>query len=166
MEFIQYTINWTKGEIAEAIIMAAFGTLVILCSVLLWKFGATPYARALIIPLLVVGLIPFVAGISGAINNKNRIPLYQQAWEQDNYQFILDEKARVESFDEIFNYSYPFAIICTIGGAILFFLVSSPTWKAISLTLMVLGLMAYFVDYFAAERADICLEKIKEHYLQ
>jgi len=101
-------------------------------------------------------------GISGAIMNKNRIPIYQEAWQQDKHQFMLAEKDRVESFDEIFKYSYPFAFIFTVGGAILFFLVGSPNWKAISLAMMSLGLMAYFADYFAAERAEIYLNYIEK----
>lgn len=162
MELIQHTINWIKGEILEAMIMAAFGALIILCSTLLWKFGTTPYSKALIIPLFVVGFIPLFMGFSGAIMNKSRIPVYQEAWQQDKHQFMLAERERVKSFDEIFKYSYPAAIIFTIGGAILFFLVGSPNWKAISLAMMTLGLMAYFIDHFAAERAEIYLEYIEK----
>ena len=160
MELINHTITWVKGEIQEAIITASFGALIVLCGVLLWKFGTTPYARTLIVPLLVVGTIPLFMGVSGAISNNRSIPEYTARWEQNEQSFISAEKERVESFDEIFKYSYPAAVIFVIGGAILFFLVSSPNWKAISLAMMVLGLMVYFVDHFAAERADIYLEKI------
>lgn len=161
MDFIQHTVNWSKGEITEAIIMGIFGIIIVLSSVLLWKFGDTPYAKALVIPLFVVGIIPVIMGISGTISNKNRIPVYQNAWQQDKQGFIQAEKERVEGFDEIFKYSYPAAIILVIGGAILFFLLKSPTWKGISLAMMVMGLMAYFIDHFAAERAAIYLEHIK-----
>lgn len=161
MELIQHTINWAKGEILEATIMGVFGALIVLCSALLWKFGNTPYARALIIPLFVIGCIPLLMAIPGIINNKKRILDYRQAWKQDHHQFILKEKQRVEGFDQIFKYSYPAAIILVIGGAILFFLLSSAQWKAISLAMMVLGLMAYFIDHFAAERAKIYLKHIE-----
>lgn len=162
MELIDHTINWAKGEIAEATIMGIFGALLVTCSILLWKFGNTPNTKALFIPLLIVGLIPFIMGISGVISNKNRIPSYQKAWETDKQEFILSEKARVEGFDEIFKYSYPAAIIMVITGAILFFISSTPLWKSISLALMTLGLLAYFIDFFAAERADIYLNHIKK----
>lgn len=160
MELIHHTTNWLKGEILEAIIMSIFGVLIIISGLLFWKFGTTPYAKALIIPLLIVGSIPFFTGISNVITNKNRMEIYKQAWEKDNHQFILTEKERVESFDQIFKYSYPAAIIFVIGGAILFFVVNSPNWKAISLAMMILGLMAYFIDLFAAKRAEIYLNHI------
>ncbi|BDD06642.1 hypothetical protein [Aureibacter tunicatorum] len=161
MEFIQYTINWTKGEILEAGITAACGGLIVICSLLFWKFGETPFAKALIVPLLVVGCIPLITGISGIMMNKKRIVALEKEWKLDEHRFLMEEKERVEGFDEIFKYTYPGAFICVVGGAILFFLLGSPTWKAVSLSLMVIGLMAYFIDHFAAERADIYLEHIK-----
>lgn len=162
MEFINHSVNWVKGEMLEAIIMGIFGALIVLCATLFWKFGTTPYAKALIIPLLVVGIIPLFMGISGALSNNNRITEYQTRWQEEGKSFIVQEKARVESFDEIFKYSYPTAIILVIGGAVLFFLLSSPTWKAISLAMMVMGLMAYFIDHFAAERAEMYLQQINK----
>jgi hypothetical protein len=162
MEFVQHSINWAKGETTEAIITAIFGLLILICSISFWKFGNTPYGKALIIPLFMVGIIPFVTGISGIISNQKRISIYQQAWQENPQQFIQNEKNRVESFDQIFKYTYPMAIILTIGGAILFFTIDSPTWKGISLAMMTMGLMTYFIDHFAAERASIYLEKINK----
>lgn len=161
MELIQHTINWAKGEMLEAIIMAIFGVIIVLSSLLLWKYG-TPYGKALFIPLLIVGIIPLIMGITGAISNKNRIPVYESAWQKDPAAFVLHEKERVEGFDEIFKYTYPMAIILTVAGAILFFLWGSPLGKGISLAMMTLGLMTYFIDHFAAERADIYMEYIMQ----
>lgn len=161
MELIQHTLNWVKGEIVEATIMAIFGAIIVACGVLCWTLGTTPHAKALMIPLLIVGGIPLFMGGMGVVSNKKRIPEYKAAWQQDQHQFILAEKARVEGFDQIFKYSYPAAIIFVIGGAILFFLFNSSHWKAISLAMMVMGVMAYFIDHFAAERAEIYLKHIE-----
>lgn len=162
MELLNHTLNWVRGEILEAKIMASAGLVITICSLLFWKFGTTPNAKSMVIPLLVVGLIPLIFGISGAFSNQKSIEHYQNAWKQDSTAYALSEKQRVEGFDSIFKYSYPFAIICVTGGAILFFLISSPTSKAISLALMMLGLMAYLIDHFAAERADIYLREIEK----
>ena len=161
MEFIHHTTNWIKGEMVESITIGCVGLLILLGSLLLWRYGSTPYARALIVPLLVVGIIPFVMGISGAYSNFQSIPFYEQQWEQDKKHFVESEKTRVESFDDIFKYTYPMATILTIGGVIVFFLANSPTAKAISLAMMLLGLMTFFVDHFAAERANIYYQHIQ-----
>jgi hypothetical protein len=162
MEFIQHSINWAKGEIQEAVIMGIVGLIIIVSALLFWKYGNTPNAKAMLWPLLVVGLIPFIMSFSGVYSNKTRIVEYTTQYEANPKAFIQSEKERVESFDEIFKYSYPAAIIMVIGGAILFFVLKTPNWKAISLALMVMGLMAYFIDHFAAERADIYYKQIKK----
>ncbi|PCE63784.1 hypothetical protein [Sediminicola luteus] len=160
MEFIQHSLNWVKGEITEAWIMAFFGALLICCSALLWRYGQTPYTKALVIPLLLVGLLPCLMGIYGALNNQKNIANYEKRWQDNKQQFVLEERERVQGFDEIFKYSYPAAFLLTIGGAILFFVLGTANGKAISLALMILGVMAYLIDYFAAERAAIYLEHI------
>lgn len=162
MEFIQHTTDWINGEILEATITGIVGGLIILSSILFWKFGTTPNAKSLVIPLLIVGLIPFINGFTSVVTNKNRISAYKQAWQENKRAFVLAEKERVKSFDEIFKYTYPFSLIMVIGGAILFFLLTSPTWKAISLAMMTIGLMTYFIDHFATERAEIYFKHIEE----
>lgn len=161
MEFIQHTHQWVNGEILEATIMVIAGAVILLSAALFWKFGGTPNAKSLVIPLLIVGLIPFVTGIANVSNNKSRLPACKQAWQEDERAFVLAEKERVQGFDEIFKYTYPFSLIMVMGGAVLFFLLTSPTWRAISLAMMSIGLMAYFIDHFAKERADIYMQHIE-----
>lgn len=166
MELIQHTNNWIKGEITESIITASIGLLVLIGSFLFWKFGNTPYARALIVPLFVVGIIPLVMGISGTYSNYKSIPVYEQSWKTDKQQFIKSEKQRVEGFDNIFKYTYPMAIMLVVAGAIMFFVLGSANWKAISLAMMTMGLMAYYIDHFAKERADIYYEFIRQELVE
>ena len=160
MEFIDHTINWTKGEILEATIMGIVGLLILIAGVLFWKYGNTPYAKAMIWPILITGLLLAVMGIYGVIYNKNRIKVYQQKWEQNPTEFVQSEKARVENFDNIFKYSYPAMVTMVVAGAILFFVFKNPNAKAICLALMLLGLAGYFIDHFAAERGEIYYKEI------
>lgn len=162
MEFIDCTINWAEGEILEAIIIGVFGAIIVLCGLLFWKFGTTPNAKSLIIPLIIIGCIPLFNGVFGALNNKNRISTYKTQWEQNQEEFVRAEYKRVKGFDDIFKYTYPLAIILTVGGAVLFFVLGSSIWRAISLAMITLGLMTYYIDHFASERAEIYLEQIEQ----
>jgi hypothetical protein len=162
MNFFQHTINWLRGEILEASIMAGFGFFSLISGILFKKIGSTPYSKAMFIPLVVVGVILLFGGVYGVVSNRSKLSTYSRAWHNDNQTFVLKEKERVEGFDDIFKYSYPFAISFVISGSILFFLVSSPTWKSISLSMMILGMSAYIIDHFAAERASIYYENILE----
>lgn len=160
MELIEHTINWSKGEILESTITGIGGLLLLVSGIIFWKFGDTANAKALVLPLVIVGLLIIAAGSFGVASNKAKINRFQQEYQKNPFSFVQSEKERVEGFDNIFKYSYPGAIILVIAGAILFFLFQSPNIKAISLTLMLLGLIAYFIDFFAAERAEIYYHEI------
>jgi hypothetical protein len=79
MDLIQHTLQWTKGEILEATIVGVFGVTVITCGALFWTLGNTPNGKAMVIPLLVVGLFYTIASVSGVIRNNQRMQQYQAA---------------------------------------------------------------------------------------
>ena len=160
MEFIQHAINWSKGEITESMINGIVGFILTICGLLFLKLGNTPNAKALVWPLISVGLLLGIAGTYGVYSNKNRMNEFKQQWNEKPKAFVETEKKRVEGFDEIFKYSYPGAIILVITGAVLFFVFKSSTAKAINLALMLIGIAAYFIDFFAAERAQIYYKEI------
>ncbi|MCL3779020.1 hypothetical protein EMN47_01335 [Prolixibacteraceae bacterium JC049] len=160
MDFIQHTINWSRGEITEALINGIGGLVLVICGILFLKLGNTPNAKALVWPLIAVGLLLGIAGAYGVYSNKIRINEFEQQWNQNPKTFVEAEKKRVEGFDEIFKYSYPGAIILVIAGAILFFVFKGANGKAISLGLMLVGMAAYFIDFFASERAQIYYKEI------
>jgi Na+/melibiose symporter-like transporter len=154
MEFIQHTTNWVKGEIFEGTIIGSFGLLTIICSLLLWKFGQTPNAKALIIPLAIVGIFFLAITIWGIESTKKRLPKYTEVFNRDKIEFVKSEKKRVEDF----QYLYKITIIIASAGfaiAICFFLfTNNPILKAIGLALIILGLSGLIIDYFSKERAD------------
>ena len=160
MDLIQHTLQWTKGEILEATIFGVFGLTVIICGILFWTLGNTPNAKAMVIPLLVVGLFYTIAGVSGVIRNNQRIHQYQAAYQKDPVQFVEIEKTRVKGFDTIFKVTYPLAAAFILAGLLLFLFLGGPHIKAIGLALILLGLSVYTIDHFAAERADIYYQHI------
>lgn len=89
MDFIQHTLNWVKGEIFEALIFGSFGLIVIILSVLFWKFGGTPNSKALIIPFAIVGIFFFIMAITGIFNNNKRKDYYVEMYNKDKSTFVL-----------------------------------------------------------------------------
>jgi hypothetical protein len=67
MNFIEHTVNWCTGEIFEGKMIAMFGITVIIISIAFWKTGTTPFAKAIVVPLLVVGLLSATAGTGKGI---------------------------------------------------------------------------------------------------
>jgi uncharacterized membrane protein YkgB len=61
MEFIQHTSNWCKGEIFEGSVVAIYGAVIVIVSILLigigcYLFWAGAWGRALGLSLLLLGL--------------------------------------------------------------------------------------------------------------
>ena len=155
MEFIQHTINWCKGEIVEGSMVALWGALIVIVSTLFRKFGATPFTKAMFVPLLVVGLLCLIVGGSLVVNNNRRIIAYQKAYEINPREFIQSEKERTDNFIKWYPYTmYITAVIIMVGiGCYLFW--ASAWGRAIGLSLLLLGLSVLFLDSFSEERADI-----------
>jgi len=57
MELIEHSIAWCKGEIFEARLILLFGILTIITAIIFYKVGTTPSAKAMLYPLLVVGIM-------------------------------------------------------------------------------------------------------------
>jgi hypothetical protein len=57
MNFYQHTQKWYNGELFEGKMILFFGIIITIMSLLIWKYGTTPNAKSLIIPLLSVGLL-------------------------------------------------------------------------------------------------------------
>jgi hypothetical protein len=56
MEVINDTTNWCKGEIFEGKMSLLFGVSVLIISLAYFKWGSTPAARAMFLPLLVIAI--------------------------------------------------------------------------------------------------------------
>lgn len=69
---VENTLNWYNGEIFEAKIILAFGLIIIIMAFLFQYLGNTPYAKALLIPLLITGVIFSVIGGSMIFSNQKK----------------------------------------------------------------------------------------------
>ncbi len=162
MDFIPYTLQWIKGEIFEAAIFGSFGLVTIIAAVTFWKFGETPNAKAMLIPLIVAGILLSGAGASGVVNNQKRIPKFEKAYIESPMAFIQDEKERVEGFQYLYTMTLIIASILFIVAIGFFWFSDNHILQAIGIALILLGLTGLTIDYFSKERADIYYEKILE----
>ncbi|PWA05872.1 hypothetical protein [Flavobacterium psychrotolerans] len=168
MDFLQYTTNWIKGEIFEATLFGSFGLLTIISSLILWKFGETPNSKALIIPLIVVGLLFLGTAITSINTNQKKLPQYTEAYKQEPSAFVKSEKARVEGFQYLYTVTIIIASVCFVLAICAFVFTHNPTVRAIGIALAILGITGLVIDYFSKERADHYYKEIttemKSHY--
>jgi len=111
-DFIQHTPHWTRGEIFEGSMIALFGVLLLVCSLLCRTVGNTPHARALIVPLAIVGVLLAAAGTYMYFSNQTRLTEYQEAFEKNEQAFVQSEKKRVEDLYVHRLYHYLSSMLC------------------------------------------------------
>lgn len=162
MSFIQHSIAWARGEIFEASIMGGVGLLLLVIAFLYWRIGSTPGAKAMILPLLAVGLILGVAGISGRSGNQKHIERCEALEPDALPEFVRAEKERVEGFESLYNFTMILAPICFAAACIIFWLTLNPHARGVAVALLLIGASGLVIDLFAKERGDIYYGKILE----
>ena len=160
MDFYQNTQDWLKGELFEGTILLISGIILLIISLILWKFGSTPNAKALIIPIMVVGLL-FILGVGGfMVSNQKRISNFEKSYQENPKEFIESEKQRVEEFQILYKYSVGFAAISFLLTIIAFGFVEDRIFQSICIALMIISVSLIIIDHFSKERAKIYYQHI------
>ena len=160
MELIDYTNKWLDGEIYEDLAMVVAGIVVLILSILAWRLGTSESAHAMIIPLLVVAVLFIGMGAGLAVNNKNRVQLFEQQYKESPQKFLENEKQRVEEFMKIYPQTIIVAAVMMVVGICVFAFCAAPWLRATALSLILVALMALTIDYFSKERGIIYQQEL------
>lgn len=160
MNLFSSTSAWIKGEIFEGILIFVFGISAIFIGSMFWKFGTTPNARAVVIPLIVIGAVYGVLGGSMYFSNQKRLTAFQQSFNQNQVEFLQSEKKRVEDFQYMYTISKVVATVCFSLTLLIFWFSKNPTWQGWGIGLTLFAVSGLMVDYFSQERAEIYYKTI------
>lgn len=163
MEFIEYAIAWCKGEIFESKLILLFGIILMISAFLFFKLGSTPNARAMLYPLLVVGLMFSSIGGGMLYSNPKRILEFKQAYEENPEAFIQSEKERVEGFQYMYMLTLIIATVSFVFATLVFWFSYSPILKAVAIAVAIFGISGLVIDHFSEERAEIYHLKIEAY---
>jgi ABC-type Na+ efflux pump permease subunit len=161
MKLIEYTTQWAKGEMFEGLCIAIFGILTLFCTLIIWKYGTTINAKALVIPSLVLGLLFSAMGSFMVYSNNNRIAEFETAYQENPMEFTQLEKTRVEGFQILYPISLAISAVFFLVTLLAFVFSKSPTFHAIGIALSIFGLALIIIDYFSKERGQIYYEHIQ-----
>ena len=162
MEIIDHAIAWCKGEIFEGRIILLSGLIVVVLAFLFYKLGTTPNAKAMLYPLLVLGIIFIGMGATMNYSNPNRITEFQEAYTENPEAFVQSEKERVEGFQYMYTFTLIIATVSFVFAALVFWFSHSPTLKAVAIAVTIFGISGLVIDHFSEERAAIYYQKIEE----
>jgi hypothetical protein len=166
MDFLRHSVAWVRGEIFEMTLVAVAGTTLVALGIAFWRLGATPLAKAMLVPLVVIGLLFATIGVSGIVSNRQRIPAFEQAHHEDAMAFARAEKERVEGFQYMYRITNVLAPICFALAVGLFWLTLNAYARAVGIALVLFGLFGLVIDGFSKERADLYYTKVMEAQAQ
>lgn len=166
MEWIDYTNKWLTGEIREDVAIIVAGVVLLILSVLAWRFGTSESARAIVIPLLVAAILLIAMGAGLAYNNHNRREQFAQQYQESQQAFLESEKARVEEFMKIYPQTIIVSAVMMVAGIGLFAFCSKPTLRASALVLILIALTALTIDFFSKERGIIYQNELSSVQIQ
>ena len=159
------TLNWVRGEQIEGIVVACTALIILLAGILLPRLVATPAAKALMIPLIVVGVLYAAVGASIHYSaTKEKKVLTEQYESTDQQAFVQSEIARVQTFQASYNTSRIITSMLFVVGLLLFWFSNYGTlnayWLSHNTTLQAVGIacalfatVGILVDYFSMHRA-------------
>ncbi|KUJ56960.1 hypothetical protein AR686_04655 [Chryseobacterium aquaticum subsp. greenlandense] len=161
MDIMQNTINWYNGEIFEGKFILAFGIFLILTASLFYFLGNTPTAKALLIPMLIIGIFFSITGANMIRYNGKQKQEVAKKYEQSPKEFINAEIKRVDDFQYLYPMSIAISLACFLIAIALLYFTQNVNLKAIAISLMLFGMVFAVIDYFSKERATIYYEQLK-----
>lgn len=153
MTALDHAVHWINGELIGGRAQVAFGLVLVGSGILLWRFGAAPAPRALVIPLLAFGLLVIIFSVAMEVTNARRLSEFRAAYELDEGAFVAREIERVQGLLKWYVYTFPAGSILLVAGMIAFLFLSTPTTRAISLIIILFGAAILYADFFSEERA-------------
>lgn len=158
---MQNTINWYNGEIFEGKFILAFGIFLILTASLFYFLGNTPTAKALLIPMLIIGIFFSITGANMIRYNGKQKQEVAKKYEQNPKEFINAEIKRVDDFQYLYPMSIAISLACFLIAIALLYFTQNVNLKAIAISLILFGMAFAVIDYFSKERATIYYEQLK-----
>lgn len=156
MEIVRTATEWARAEIVSSKIFMLFGLFYMIGSIGLWKLGTTALAKALVIPLLVTGVLLLVAGISFYLSSKSLLSDFEKKYVE-NATAIMDSEIErtqktIKTYENVALKVFPAIIIL---ATLVFFFVSSPMIRAISLAVIAFLFVLVLLDSQALKRMKI-----------
>ncbi|MBD81436.1 MAG: hypothetical protein CL840_21135 [Crocinitomicaceae bacterium] len=163
MDILKTATDWAKAEVFSSSFFILFGVAFILATIGFWQLGKTDMAKAYIYPTLVCGILLLTIGVGIFIANKSRVTSFAEAYNSDAPAFVKSEITRTEkSMGEYKTIVFKVIPFIILAAALLIVFVNTPTWRAISITVIAMMVVILIVDSNANERIKAYHEQLLE----
>lgn len=152
MDILKLSVEWAKAELFSAKIVWLFSLIILLSAGGFALWGKTVMAKAFVIPLIVSGILLIVVGAGLYAANQPRIAQFETSYKNDADGFVKKEIERTTKSDGDFKVVFKVLPVIAIVAAVLLILFSTPNWRAISITVILLVTFLMVVDSNTAAR--------------
>lgn len=163
MEILKEATEWAKAEVFSSRFFILAGIIFVTVAIGFWQLGKTEVAKAFVSPLAVTGTLLMVIGTGILVTNYSRISGFEKAYQEDAAAFIKSEISRTEKvigeYRNIVFKAIPFIII---AAALCIAFLDKPLWRAISISVIAMMVIALLVDSNAHKRIQSYHEKLIE----
>ena len=148
MEIINYSIEWARGEVFSAKVIALISVFVLLCVAGFYFWGKTSMARAYWLPLALSGVFLIIVAGGLYFANHPRITAFKEQYKENPQLFIKSELERTAKSDSDLNTIVYIVLptIVVVCGILCIVLMGSPNVRAWLIVLMMLGAFLMAVD--------------------
>ncbi len=162
MDILKAATDWAKAELFSTPFFILFGLVFMAASLGFWKLGKTDMAGAYIIPTLVAGLLLFIIGSGLLYTNIQRVSQFEKDYNADVNSFVESEITRCEAtLKEYKLIVFKVIPILIILAAIIIIFLSTPTWRAISITTIAMLTVILLIDGTAYARINSYHKELK-----
>ena len=145
---LENTINWYHGEIFEGKMILLFGVIIGIIGFILYFWGTTPYAKALFVPMLVLGVLLIATGSGMIYTNGKALTQIAEIYEKNPAEFIQSEIKRVEGFMYLYPTTLTASAVLFLVGVLLLAFTKNMYFHSSAVALVVLGVSLIAIDYF------------------
>ena len=162
MDILKAATDWAKAEIFSTPFFILFGLVFMSASFGFWKLGKTDMAIAYIIPTLVAGVLLVIIGSGLLYTNIQRVSQFEKDYHTDAKSFVASEITRCEAtLKEYQTIVFKVIPILIIVAALIIIFLSTPTWRAISITTIAMLTVILLIDGTAYARVDTYYKELK-----
>ncbi len=161
MDILKTATDWAKAEVFSTTFFIIAGVLFVAAGIGFWQLGKTDLAKAYIIPTMVAGALLLTIGLGLFFTNLSRISSFAADYNQDASAFVQSEIVRADkTLDEYKTVVFKAIPFIIIAAALVIIFISTPTWRAISITTIAMLIVILLIDGTAHARIVAYKEKL------
>lgn len=146
MDILKLSTDWARAEVFSAKMIWIYSLFLLLVASGFHLWGKTLMAKAFVWPLIVAGILMIIVGTGLYLANKPRIVQMEVDYKTDVKSFVKKELLRTAKSQSDFDLVFKILPLISIAAALLIVFTSTPLWRTIGITTILLMVSLMLID--------------------